>query len=300
MAKEIAIGKRTKISEAQQNMLLAVFGAAVFLGVAVALSIHFVKLISFNTRVIMAEEQAITDYSNVIKTTGICKSPKGSIYSDSEINSCNPDSIEISEIPGTLRANILEGLAASPALNSVPKEDDTSCLSPTTGKNYTYKELNDIYDKAVTASELSAASQLIKSCSALRVIPDALPAFKNEEALLASLNKLFLISNWEPESLSPSGATTASSLGTGLFAISVNLAVEEVDAGVTMNILHNIERSIREFNIERATIEWSKDNTLSFRAQATAYYMDEASLVKTEETIYADPANNTNSEEESL
>ncbi len=293
MAKEVAVGKRAKISEAQQYMLFAVLGAALFLGAAIALVIHFVKIISFNTRIIIQEEQSIAAYVEVIKTTGVCKAPKGSVYSDEELKKCSPDSIEASEIPGTLRANILENLAANQALNSVPKEDNSDCLNPVTGKNYTYKELNNIYDKAETSEELSAASQLIKSCSALRIIPDALPAFKNEEALLASLNRLFNISNWEPESLSPSGTSQASEIGKNLFSISVNLSIE-AGTSTTMNTLKNIERSIREFNIERATIEWGGDNSLILHAQATAYYMGESSIKEISKTVSVDSPSTEN------
>lgn len=287
MAKEIAIGKRAKISEAQQYMLLAVLGASVVLGAAISLVTHFVQQISFNAEVIMAEDQAIVAYSDVIKNVGICKSPRGSVYSDDELKKCDPDSIETSEIPGTLRANILENLAANEALNSVPKEASSSCINPNTGKNYTYAELNKIYNDANGATELTAASQLIKSCSALRVIPDALPAFKNEEALLASLNKLFIESGWQPESLSPSGSSAASTTIPGLNTLSVNLSVE-ADTGTTMNVLNNIERSIREFDIERATIEWGSNNTLALRAQATAYYIDESTITETTKTLKAD------------
>lgn len=287
MAKEVAIGKRAKISEAQQYMLLSVLGAAVVLGVAISLVIHFIQQISFNTRVIMAEDEAIVSYSNIIKNTGICKSPKGDVYSDDELKKCDPDSIETSEIPGTLRANILENLAASDALNSVPKEASSSCINPETGKNYTYTDLNKIYNNASGATELSAASQLIKSCSALRVIPDALPAFRNEEALLASLNKLFIESGWQPESLSPSGSSSTSTLAPGLNTISVSLSVE-ADTSTTMNVLDNIERSIREFDIERATIEWGSNNTLTLQAQATAYYMDESTVTETTQTLKAE------------
>ena len=59
----------------------------------------------------------------------------------------------------------------------------------------------------------------------------------------------------------------------------------EADTGTTMNVLNNIERSIREFNIERATIEWVGDNALSLSAQATAYYMNGSSISETKETI---------------
>ena len=121
----------------------------------------------------------------------------------------------------------------------------------------------------------------------MRVIPDALPAFKNEEALLASLNKLFIESGWQPESLSPSGSSSASTLVPGLNDISVSLSVE-ADTGTTMNVLNNIERSIREFDIERATIEWGSNNTLNLQAQATAYYMDESTITETTKTIKAE------------
>ena len=279
MAKEVAVGKRAKISEAQQNMLLAVLGASLFLGAALSLVSHFVQKISFNIKVIAAQEQSIKAYSDVISTTGVCVKPNGNVYSNEELEKCDPDSIEVSQIPGTLRANILENLAANDALNSVQKEGDSSCKNPATDKPYTYKELSKVYKDARGGSQLSAASQLIKSCSALRVIPDTLPAFKNEEALLASLNKLFNVSNWQPESLSPSGTTAASSIAPGLNTISVNLSVE-ADTGTTLSVLNNIERSIREFDIERAIIEWGSNNTLQLQANATAYYVDESSITE--------------------
>lgn len=287
MAKEIAIGKRAKISEAQQYMLLSVLGASIFLGAAISLTMNFVQKISFNTEIIMAEEKSIATYSDVIKSIGICKKPNGSVYSDEELRRCDPDSIEVSDIPGTLRANIIENLAANKALNSVPKEDNSNCINPLTNKNYTYKELDEIYDNANGGAELSAASKLIRRCSALRVVPDALPAFKNEEALLASLNKLFIISNWEPESISPSNDTSAALDGTGLNSMTLNLSIE-ANTATTMTVLNNIERSIREFNIERATIEWGRNDTLILQAQATAYYMDESTITETTQTIKAE------------
>lgn len=288
MAKEIAIGKRAKISEAQQYMILAVLGASIFLGVAVSLVSHFIKQISFNAEVIIQKDQAIVAYSSVVESVGVCKKPKGKVYSNDELKACNPDGIEVSEIPGTLRANILENLAANEALNSVPKDADSNCINPETGKNYTYQELNKNYTNAKNTTELVSASNLIKSCSALRIIPDALPAFKNEEALLASLDKLFYLSGREPESLSPSGTISASNLGTGLNAVVVNLAIDEATTAETIFLLTNIEKSIREFNIETATISWNSTNTLELRAQATAFFMNESSLTEVTKTIKAE------------
>ncbi len=283
MAKEVALSKRIKISEAQQHMILAVLGASVVLGASISLISHFYKQITFNAEVIMAEDESITNYSNIIKNAGVCVKPSGNVYSDSELEKCDPDSIEVEEIPGTLRANILENLAANKALNSVPKEDNNNCTNPSTNKTYTYKELMKNYHEARGAEQLQTASNLIKSCSALRVIPDALPAFKNEEALLASLNKLYILSNWEPESISPSGSAEKSTLAENLNEISISSTIE-ADSGTVTNVLNNIERSIREFDIKRATIEWSSGG-LTFQFNANAYFIDESTVSETIKTI---------------
>lgn len=285
MAKEVAISKRLKISEAQKYMLFAVFGASVVLGIAISLVTHFINEIKYNADVISEVEKSIANYSDLIKNTGACQAPKGSIYSGEELDKCSPDSVEVKEVPDTLRSNILEKLASNEALSSVPKEGNSNCINPKTNKNYTYKELEDNYDQANGAQELSAASQLIKSCSALRVIPDALPAFRNEEALLASLNKIFKVSNWEPESISPGDdILDETEVVDGANPISVNLSVD-ADSGTTMTVLGNIERSIREFNIEKATIEWGGSNSLRLQAQAVAYYTDKALITESEKTI---------------
>ena len=251
------------------------------------MTLHFFQQITFSANVISAEDESIVNYSNIIKNTGICEAPKGSTYTDDELEKCDPDSIVVSNIPNTLRSNILTNLASNSALNSVPKESNSNCINQSTGKNYTYKELINLYYDATNTSELVSASQRIKSCSALRVIPDALPSSKNEEALLASLNKLFKISNWEPETLSPSGNVAVSTLSKSLNTISVKLSVE-ADTRTTMNVLSNIERSIREFDIDRATIEWQSNDTLSLNAQATAYFTNQATLEETTNTMKAE------------
>ena len=291
MAREISFTKRAKISQAQQYMLLSVLGASVVLGVAVSLVIHFFSQITFNAKVVSEEDAAIVTYSNAIKNIGICQKPSGSTYSDDEIKKCNPDNVSVSSVPGSLRSNILESMADNASLSSVPKEDSNTCINPAKAndpkyknKYYTYSELQEKYNKATTAQELVNATNLIQTCSALRVIPDALPAFKNEEALLASLNKIFLISNWEPESLSPTGEVEVADFGTNLNKLSVRLSIE-TDAAETRAILDNIERSIRDFDINRATIEWRGENALSLQAQATAYYMDPSSVTESTKTI---------------
>ena len=286
MAKEVAISKRAKISQAQKYMLIAVLGTGAVLGVAIALVMHFVSQISFNAKVLAEQDDAIAAYSTAIKSIGICKKPSGENYTDEELKRCNPDSIDVTTIPGTLRANILEGMAANEALNSVPKESSPSCVNSETGKSYTYEEMETIYDEAETTEEIMAASELIQVCSALRIIPDALPAYKNEEALLSSLNKIFLLSNWEPETLSPTGTSAEAGFGTNLNSMSVRLAMD-ANTATTMSVLSNIEKSIREFNVERATIQWSSNDTLILQAQATAYYMTPTTLTESSKVIRA-------------
>lgn len=282
MAKEVAISKRAKISEAQQYMLLSVFAASIFLGVALSLNLRFIKQISFNSEVIAEEEKSIVKYSDAIKTIGICIAPKGSIYSDKELDSCNPDNINISDIPNTLRYNILKNLASNEALNSVKKETIEDCVNPTTNKNYTYEELEEKYNKATDSNGLKIAAQLIKSCSSLRAIPDALPSEKNAEALGASINKIFNESNWLPNSISVSPDTTK--INNNLSALSVNFSIES-DSATTLKVLDNIERSIREFGISSATIEWGNNNALNLSIQASAYYINGIKISESTKTL---------------
>ena len=286
MAKEIAVAKRAKISQAQQYMLLAVLGAGIVLGAAISIVMHFMSQISFNARVISEEDKAIATYSDAIKNIGICKKPAGTVYTDAELKKCNPNNVGVESVPNTLRSNILETMAANDALNSVPKDSSTNCLNTATGKSFTYAEMQELLNAAETTDEQVAVSDLIQNCSALRIIPDALPAFKNEEALLASLNKIFVISNWEPEAISPTGTSAPATFGTNLNTFSVRLSVE-ADSATTMTVLNNIERSIREFNIDRATILWSSNDTLTLQAQATAYYMDPTTIIKTNKVVKA-------------
>ena len=277
-------GKRVKISQAQQYMVLAVFGATLFLGAAIAVVTKSINRISYNANVIVNQDQSIVAFSDTIKNIGICTRPSGAVYTDEELKKCSPNSVSADSVPGTLRSNILENLASSTILESVANQNNTGCVNPDTGKNYTHAELEEKYDSAEGDEELLKASTLIKSCSALRVIPDALPAYRNEEALLASVDQIFRISGTRPESLSPTDEIDIASFGTNLYTISVRLAIE-ADTGTVTTLLNNVERSIRNFNIERATINWSSNGTIDFQARANAYYMDPSTITVLTKTI---------------
>ena len=104
---------------------------------------------------------------------------------------------------------------------------------------------------------------------------------------MASLNQLFNISGWNPDVLAPSGTATVEGLAEWMKALSLRLSIK-ANTGTTMTVLNNIERSIREFDIERATIGWGGEDELELQAQATAYYMDESTITETTETISAE------------
>ena len=282
-----AFSKASKISEAQQYTLVAVFGAGIFLGVAIAMILRFVNQIAFNAEVIAEEEKSIVTLSDTIKNIGICKKPSGTIYTNEELATCNPNDLDVSSVQNTLRSNILQIMAANSALGSVANEDLSYCVNTETNKNFTYSEMNEIYNEAIKSNDttkIATATELIQVCSALRVIPDALPSYRNEEALLSSLNRIFIMSNWEPESLSPTGTYQLAGFGNNLYKIPVQLSVD-ADAGTTKNILDNIERSIREFDVQRATIEWSGETSLTLNAELDAYYTALSTVTTESKTV---------------
>jgi len=283
------ISKRLKISKAQQTMLAAVGVASIMLGVAIVLSVHFIKYITFNSKVIAAKDESIVNYSSVISTSGACKKPKnGKTYTTDELKKCEPNSVDVEAVSGSLKYNVLVDMAANKSLESVARSSTLSvCNNSSTGKKYTYDELLNAYQDATSDSDRSYYLDAIKICSALRVIPDALPMNANNEALLASLNQIFLLSGWLPETLSPSSnGTVTDEEGNGLSSIPVNLRIEAGN-NQTMTILSNIEKSIREFSITTANVEWASGNQLNINAQANAYYTGEVTLSEATTTIKA-------------
>ena len=281
-----AVSKRLKISKAQQTMLLAVGVASILLGVAVVLGIYFVKYINFNTKVITAKEDAIVGYSSAIKNSGACKAPKNKkTYDLSELKSCRPNDIDAEDVAGSLKYNVLVDMAKNEDLESVARNSLSVCSNPETGNKYTYNELLEKYDDAENSSDRAYYLSAIKICSALRVIPDALPMNENDEALLASLNQIFLVSGWMPESLSPSSSATLKNED-GLYTIPVSLKIEASN-DKTLTVIGNIERSIREFSVTSARIEWSAGNQLKVNAKADAFYTGEVKTSETNKVIKA-------------
>jgi hypothetical protein len=142
--------------------------------------------------------------------------------------------------------------------------------------------------------------ELARICSALRVIPDALPSVRNDEAAYASLNKLFLLTKdengqpVEPESIAP-GSNNPTTDNSGLSTIPVSLSIKNTST-TARAVLDTIERSIRNYDIRSATIAWRSSDGINrdqieLRGTAVAYYSLPVEAVTKTEIIYADDSN---------
>ena len=284
---ERSFGKRFRINKLQQQMMMAVLGASLLLGVSIVVSIHLIKYMNFNAKVIKKRDDAIANYDLAIKNVGICKDGnKDGKFSDKELKDCNPQSLDVSSLQGTLRYNVMVGMAANTNLESVARDSQKNCFDEG-GKRI---DFTAAYSKATSDDERSYDLKMIKMCSALRVIPDALPAQQNDEALLASLNQIFLLSGFEPEQLSP-GTNYKQSRVTGVSTIPVSLTVKRNEAE-TMSIISNIEKSIRAFSLSSAQIKWGSNlgngnMKLELLAQGAAFYSAETTVQEKTEIVRA-------------
>ncbi len=282
MAAKPADTKREKISKAQQLTMLEVLGASLVLGTCLVLMNFIGKYIEFNTRIIAAKNESIAMYDETLRNIGICPdTDKDGRLSAREIEECDPNSVKLSQVPNSLRYNVLEVMAQNADLESVARKRNENCYDAE-GKRINF---NEMYNSATTESERQQILQATKICSSLRVISDALPAQKNTEALMASLNQLFIISNWEPENIAPRDETVVLDDLSGVEAIPVTLQVNGNGATV-LTVLNNIDRSIRNFDITSATVEWTNTG-LNLTARANAYYMDGVWNLETEKTLRA-------------
>ena len=276
------MGRRhLKISKAQQQNLIIVMITALLVGAGVVLITYFIKYIQFDNKVIEAKEKALRDYSTTVANIGVCKKPAGSVYTDEELKSCNPNSLESTNLTGSLRYNVMVNMAQNKDLESVARASDDVCYD-TNGLKVNYRAL---YDAAEDEEKRNYYFGMMKMCSSLRVIPDALPPKANALALAESVNYIFDLSKWEFESLTP-GEENTSELGNGLGTLTVNFSIEG-DAQNTMNVLSNLEKSIRTFEMTNASIEWSGENDLDFTANANAYYLTAAGVAESTKTIKA-------------
>lgn len=282
MAKEgPATGKRERISKAQQYTILEVLGASLVLGACVVLSIFLIKYIDFNTLIITEKNEAISEYDQTLRNVGICvDSDNNGRLNDDELESCDPNATSLADVEGSLRYNVLVTMAENDYLESVARQRTENCYDDL-GNRIDFDEL---YEESTNELDKQRYLQSAKICSALRVVPDALPAQKNTEALMASLNQIFILTGWDPDRLAPLEDVIDSEIE-GVATIPVQLRVEGPSETV-LTALNNVERSIREFDILTATVEWTSQG-LSLQGDANAFYLETGTELEETETLYA-------------
>lgn len=272
---------KERISKDQQTTLLVVGATTVVIGASIVMITNLNKYIAFNGEVITEKDLAKKNYSISIEKSGACTKAKSGdgIYSDSELKNCVPNNIDYKDVPGTLRSTILSDMTSNVGLESIARTSVGICINQDTGKHYTHNELEELYEQAEGSNERRERLNAIKNCSALRVIPDALPSNANAEALLSSLNQIYLLSDWVPESLAPISGSGAIS-ETGLASVPVSLRMNS-NADQVMTFLANLNKSIRYFSITSFNIEFKND--IEMNATAEAYYVNDANT--TEKTV---------------
>lgn len=283
--KTLAISKSMKISKAQQYTLIEVLIASLILGVGIVLSIWLVKYIIFNNKLSSEYNKTIDAYEKTIINVGACVAGNDKKLSDAELAACNPNETDISSVPDSLRYNVLMNLANNANLESVARKRQSVCYD---GKDKI--DFSKEYQKATTEKEKEQALAMMSMCSALRVVPDALPGQENPEATVASLNQIFLLSNIEPESLSVKEIDTsdeellaeADRLSLGIIPVAFEV---KSPSGAIQTLLENMEISIRTFNITRATFEWS-NGALEVKANANAYFANGLTVRELTKTVY--------------
>lgn len=272
-----------KISKAQQTTILEVLIASLLVGAAFMFSIWLIRYISFNTKVITAKGESVDNYEASVINTGACDDSNGDgKLSDSELDSCTPDSTPLATVPSSLRSNVMVTTANSPALESVQRSLASSCYDAY-GEEVNYLAL---YERATNDSEREYYLSLYQTCSALRVIPDALPSTYNVEAAMASLNYLFNVAGVTPEAMNPEGSTQVADLGNGqLMSTGINFTMQASERDI-LNMLETIERSIRNYTFNTASIDVS-NNQLSFSGLVDVYYVEDSTLEEDNRTVRA-------------
>lgn len=164
----------------------------------------------------------------------------------------------------TLNEEVL-GLANNESLETVALKRDESCVGLD-------GQLIDFEDDVAMA----------RRCSALRVIPDAMPWRANASALGASLAELLKYDGITKETDSVGNATGTNFYGLGV--IDANYAVRGSATNVS-GLLDRIERSIRPFTINIANLEWRATGEIALTVSSQAYYVRESVAERKEKKV---------------
>ena len=257
--KGVAFEKRAKMDKAQQEILLICCIASAIIGFTLVGSIFLIRKISYNAKLIGANDIVIDTYKDMQKSLDEIESQISSLSNNENLESV-----------GRLR-------------------DSETCNG--------FTSRSDIHN--IKEEEL----ELVKTCSALRVISDAMPSTQNMEATLSSLNQLL---NWSNEGsgvsfegLSTMQGTVMSSLGfqevikkkgnaENATIHVMNTSLKIVDKATRVkSALAMIESSIRNFDIVQAQLSFNGED-LELSSTFGAYYSDPATLSDQTRIVCAD------------
>lgn len=166
----------------------------------------------------------------------------------------------------------------------------------------------------VDVTDTSGEIEILRTCSSLRVIPDALPSKQNNEAMLASLNYLLVdsgkvnleglalddeVSNsifYESESDSDSDSDSDSGDALKLSMTGASVTIDDSEVAIR-RALRSIESSVRSYDFVDGTFSWSTSDDadsglpttkLSFTGSFRTYYSGVSDITEGKKKVCAD------------
>lgn len=261
--------KRLKITKAQRTMFVAVCLASIALGVTFVLVVYFAKVISFQGKLL---------------------TQKGYV-----VDALKQDQTNLSQLAGQI-----SNLTKNENLESVAR---TRTVTDCSG----YYGIDMSLEGVKTEEEV----EKVRRCSSLRVIPDAMPATSGTVSLddvdTTTRIQLDLIMDRAGVDLSAdsdsavsveetgySGSSTSTS-GSILEPYSMLEANVNIDGDLSKmkTFLSTIDKTIRNFDLQNATIEIPSGDTTNFTFSGSyyAYYTNPVDLQIQKRTICADEKN---------
>jgi hypothetical protein len=261
--------KRLKITKAQRTMFIAVCLASIALGVTFVISIYFIKVIGFQGKLL---------------------TQKGYV-----VDALKQDQTNLSNL-----ASQISGLTKNENLESVARTRTVTDCSGFYGVDMSLEGIK-------TEEEL----EKVRRCSSLRVIPDAMPATSQKISLddvdTTTRVQLDLIMDRAGVDLSAdsdSGVTVEETGYSGSSESSISGSILEpynmLEASVNIDgdwnkmksFLSTVDRTIRNFDLQQATIEIPEDGSaFTFSGSYYTYYTNPVDLQVQKRTICADAQN---------
>ena len=262
--------KRLKITKAQRTMFVTVCLASIAVGITFVLSVYLVKVISFNGKLL---------------------TQKGYVVDALKQDQSNLESL----------AGQISDLTKNENLESVARTRTVTDCSGFYG-----------IDMSLEGVKTEEEVEKVRRCSSLRVIPDAMPATSANISLddvdTTTRIQLGLIMDKAGVDLSAdsesavsledtgySGGSMSSTSGSILEPYSMleaNINIEG-DLSKMKTFLSIIDKTIRNFDLQQATIEMPTDgsNNFNFTGSYYTYYTNPVDLQIQKRTICADEKN---------